>query len=459
MRHFVLRRDKLFARALWFAPGVVALCAAPFVFAGEDDKAATDVTALPPPADAAWYVQATNVTQWHPGFNAPYSGTNSLDPHFNNSETTDLTLFAGARPWAGGEVWINPEIDQGFGLSDTVGIAGFPSGEAYKVGANTPYLRLPRAFVRQTFNLGGEGQAVEPGINQLSQTRTPDNVTITAGKFSVTDIFDVNTYAHDPRADFLNWSIVDAGAFDYAADSWAYTYGAAVEWSQGRWTSRVGVFDLSKVENGKTLDPHFRQFEVVGELEERHRWQGHDGKFKILGFLNRGRMADYEDAVKFAEINGGVPDVSQVRRYNSRPGGAINFEQEITSDLGFFARASRNDGSKETFEFTDINRSISAGVSLRGDRWDRHDDTVGVAVVDNQLSRQARDYFVAGGLGLLIGDGALNYGNERIGEIFYSTHPTKHLTLTADYQYVDNPAYNRDRGPVSVFGVRVHVEF
>jgi high affinity Mn2+ porin len=459
MRHFVLRCCECFIGALCLAYGVAALCAAPRALAGEDDKPAAATAAVQTPADAAWFGQSTNVTQWHPRFDAPYSGVNSLTPAPSSQETTDFTLFGGGRVWKGGEAWINLEVDQGFGLSNTVGVAGFPNGEAYKIGANAPYLRLPRAFFRQSFDFGGDAQAIELGPNQFDTVRTANNLVLTMGKFSVPDIFDTNAYAHDPRADFLNWAIIDAGAFDYAADSWAYTYGMAAEWCVSRWTLRGGVFDLSKVPNSKQQDPHFRQYEITGEIEQRHQWAGHDGKFKILAFLNRGRMADYEDAIRFAELNGGVPDVASARRYSSRPGGAMNFEQEVFSDLGVFARASLNDGRKETFEFTEINRSLSGGVSLHGDRWGRHDDVVGVAGVVNALSPQARDYFVAGGLGIVIGDGRLNYGMEKIAETYYAMKITKQITLSADYQYVTNPAYNRDRGPVSIFGARVHAEF
>ncbi len=418
-----------------------------------------EATEIPAPEAAAFHGQFTAVSQWHSGFAAPYSGANSLNPAADSAETTDLTLFAGLRPWNNGEAWINPEIDQGFGLSNTLGIAGFPSGEAYKIGANAPYLRLPRVFIRQIINLGGETQVTEAAPNQLAGTRKADNVTITTGKFSVVDIFDTNTYAHDPRADFLNWSVIESGALDYAADSWGYTYGAACELSMGRWTARGGVFDLSKVPNSTKLDPHFRQYEMVAEVEERHQWQDHDGKLKLLVFDNRGRMASYADAVRLAEATGTTPDVTQVRRYNSRPGLGVNLEQEISSVLGVFARASVNDGSKETFDFTDVNRSLSAGVAIRGDRWGRHDDIFGFAAVANGLSADARSYFAAGGLGLLIGDGQLNYGLEKIAETYYSAHLAPHLTLAVDYQYVSNPAYNRDRGPMSIFGVRFHAEF
>ena len=403
--------------------------------------------------------QITHVTQWHPSFRSPYSGTNSLTADSDNKETTDITLYLGVRLWKGAELYANPEIDQGFGLSNTVGLAGFSSAEAYKVGKNAPYHKLPRLFLRQVIDLGGEQQAVESGPNQLAGSHAADNLTITGGKFSVADIFDTNTYAHDPRGDFLNWAVVDAGAFDYAADAWGYTHGLAVEWTQSWWTLRGGLFALSKVPNSETIDTTWKQYQWVGEFEARHNWFSRPGKVKLLAFATRGQMGGYDDAVNLAQQTGSAPDTGLVRRLAWRPGIALNLEQEISYDLGVFARASMNDGSKETYEFTDINRSVSAGLSLKGNRWGRPNDTFGAAVVVNGLSRAARQYFAAGGMGVLIGDGALNYGTERIAELYYNLAVVKHLTLGLNYQYVVHPAYNRDRGPVSIVGARIHAEF
>ena len=375
-------------------------------------------------------------------------------------ETFDATLFAGIRLWDGGEAYVDPEIDQGFGLSDTLGIAGFPSGEAYKVGKSTPYFRLQRLFLRQTFDLGGEEEQVKADQNQLGGTRTADNLIITAGKISVTDIFDTNSFAHDPKNDFLNWSIIDAGSFDYAADAWGYSYGIASEWTQDWWTLRAGLFDLSRIPNTTELETNFSQFELVGEAEGRHTWWGEPGKLKLLGFVNRGRMGSYNDAVKLGQLTGQTPDTALVRRYASRPGLSVNFEQQIDDDLGAFARASLNDGSKEAYEFSEINRSLSAGLSLKGTKWGRPDDTVGVAGVVNALSSSAKAYFAAGGLGILIGDGQLpRYGTEDIIETYYSAQVTDWLAASADYQFVADPAYARDRGPVSVLSARLHAQF
>jgi high affinity Mn2+ porin len=409
----------------------------------------------------AWsvYGQATNVTQWHPAFRAAYSGPNSLDAASQSEETSDLTAFVGLRLWRGGEFWLNPEIDQGFGLSNTLGVAGFSSGEAYKVGADRPYVRMPRAFFRQVFNLDGTAVDVAAAPNQFAGVQSSNNVTVTLGKFSVVDIFDTNAYAHDPRADFMNWAVIDAGAFDYAADSWGYTLGGAVEWTQSSWTLRGGWVALSEIPNGKALDTDFDQYALIGEFEQRYEWSQHPGKVKLLAFDNRGDMGSYADALSLAQRTASTPDVARVMRFASRPGLAVNWEQELSAQLGFFLRASVNNGTEQAFDFSDINQSLSAGFALHGDRWKRPDDVVGIAGVINGLSGPARDYFAAGGLGILIGDGRLNYAPEKIAEMYYSMYLSAHFSASLDFQYVVDPAYNSDRGPVPIVGLRVHCNF
>ena len=421
--------------------------------------AAADESDAAHPENWSLGVQSTFVVQYHPAFRSPYHGANSLDPGSRGDETFDFTIFFGGRLWQGGEAYINPEIDQGFGLSGTYGAAGFFSGEAYKVGASRPYVRIPRLFLRQTFDLGGEEQKIEPGPNQVAASRTADNIVVTLGKFSVTDIFDTNTYAHDPRADFLNWSVIDAGAFDYAADSWAYTYGGAVEWTQDWWTWRVGVFDLSRVPNSKFLQRDFEQFEAVSEIEARTDIGGQPGKIKLLGYVNRGRMADYSNAVSAAAGSGNPPTLAPVRDYASRPGVSLNIEQALGANWGAFLRLSADDGSKEAYEFTEINRSISGGISIAGALWNRPNDRLGFAGVVNDLSKSAQSYFAAGGIGLLIGDGALtHYATEDIFEVFYNIAISEGARIGLDYQFMAHPAYNADRGPVSAFALRLHQE-
>ena len=411
------------------------------------------------PVGWSLYGQVTNVTQGHPPFTSPYEGDNSLISHGRTEETTDLTVYAGLGMPGNAELWLNPEIDQGFGLSNTLGLAGFSSGEAYKVGANKPYLRLPRLFVRKTIDLGGEAQKVEAAPNQLAGARSADNVVVTVGKFGAVDIFDTSVYAHDPRADFLNWSIVDSGAFDYAADAWGFSYGAAAEWTRGDCTLRGGFFQLSPVPNGKIVAPNFSKFMAVVELERRYLWSERAGKVKVLAFVNHAPMARYRDAVDLALATRGTPDVALVRRVANRAGGAVVVDQELRDDVGAFVRASANDGSREAYEFTEINRSIAGGLSIRGKRWKREDDTFGIAGVVNALSHDARDYFPLGGMGILIGDGALAYATERILETYYAMRLARQLTFTLDYQRIGNPAYNRDRGPVDAVAMRVHLEF
>jgi high affinity Mn2+ porin len=410
--------------------------------------------------DWSLHGQTTFTDQYHPAFTSPYRGQNSLDPGSRGDETFDATLFAGVRLWDGGEAYINPEIDQGFGLDDTLGIAGFSSGEAYKIGKAEPYFRLHRLFLRQTLDLGGDVESVDAAANELGGTRTADNLVITVGKISVVDIFDANTYAHDPRADFLNWSILDSGAYDYAADSWAYTYGIAGEWTQSWWTLRAGLFDLSRVPNQADLVRGFGEYEFVTEGEERHTFWSEPGKLKFLFYINRGRMGDYNDATQFGFLGNTAPSTALVRKPALRPGMAINLEQQLDDNLGAFARASISDGSKETYEFTDIDRSLALGLSLKGPGWGRPNDTIGLAGVVNALSDSARRYFAAGGLGLLVGDGQLpKYDTEDILETYYSAQVTDWLAATADYQFIADPAYNPERGPVSIVSIRLHAQF
>jgi high affinity Mn2+ porin len=408
--------------------------------------------------DWAVHGQATFVEQFHPAFRAPYSGASSLFGGAQGRETLDATLYLGARPWDGGEAWADIEMDQGFGLSNTLGVAAFPSAEAYKVGRSAPYGRLQRLFFRESFDLGGEEEQIEGAANQLSGTRASDNLVLTGGKFSVTDIFDTNSYAHDARGDFLNWAIVDPGAFDYAADAWGYSYGLAAEWNVAAWTLRGGLFDLSRVPNTTELETDFSQFELVAELERRIALFDHGGKIKLLGFVNRGRMGSYNDAVALA--GGMSADTALVRHYRSRPGMALNVEQGLSDDLGFFLRASLNDGSQETYEFTDIHQSLSTGLSLKGAMWQRADDTIGLAFETSAISKSAQAYLAAGGLGLLIGDGRLtHYSGETVVEAYYDAQLCKGLNAALDYQFIANPAYNADRGPISVLGFRLHGEF
>jgi high affinity Mn2+ porin len=403
--------------------------------------------------------QFTYVEQEVGGFNAPYAGPNSLTPH-RGKETIDLTLFLGARLWRGAEIWITPEIDQGFGLNNTLGVAGFPSGEAYKVGANYPYLRWPRAFVRQVIDLGDEREPLQGVANQLRGSRSLDRWVFTVGKFGVTDIFDTNQYAHDPRSDFLDWSAVDSGSFDYAADAWGFTVGAAAERYMGSWTVRAGVFDLSNVPNSIHLDPGFHEFQMVAEIEKRYPLFGQTGRVSVTGYDSRGRMGLLDQAIALGEATGATPNAALVRQYRGRLGASFNLEQPLTTDVGVFARIGKSQGNVEAYEFADIDRSVEIGVSLKGPRWRRPADTIGVAAIDNGISAIREQYLNAGGLGILVGDGQLPHpGAEQIIETYYSLNVFSQVFASLDYQWVKNPGYNTDRGPVSIYAVRFHAQF
>jgi high affinity Mn2+ porin len=325
---------------------------------------------------------------------------------------------------------------------------------------------VQRYFVRQTIDLGGEAQKIDAGVGQFAGTQTANRLVLTAGRFAVVDIFDTNKYANNPKTDFLNWSLINAGTFDYAGDGWGYTYGAAGEWYQGRWTVRGGIFDLSATPAGgispvgADLDPTFRQFQLVGEIEERHELWGQPGKIKVTGFLSRGRAGQFADAIALGQATGMPADITLVRNYTSRPGVSLNLEQQLTETLGVFARAGWSDGNVEPWDFADIDRTVSGGVSITGKQWGRPDDTIGIAGVVNGISPVHQTFFNAGGLGILIGDGQLpNPGLEEIFEAYYSYALTVSTRVSVDYQLIVNPAYNTDRGPANIFAGRFHTEF
>jgi high affinity Mn2+ porin len=432
---------------------------------GEDTAKAT-APAAPDPDNINFHGQATFSWQGYPSFRSPYEGPNSLPGRSEGREVGDLTLGAGVRLWQGAEMWLDPEIDQGFGLANTHGVAGFPSAEAYKEGFSYPYARVQRAFIRQTIDLGGDTRKVDAEFNQFAGSLTANRLTLTLGRFAVTDIFDTNAYANYAKNDFLNWSIINAGTFDYAGDGWGYTYGAAAEWYQGYWTVRGGIFDLSQTPaggispNGGDLDPTFRQFQLVGEIERRYTLWDQPGVFKITGFLNRGAAGDFAAAVALSQVTGVPANINAVRAYTSRPGVSVNWQQQVTDSIGVFGRAGWADGNVEPWDFTDIDRTISAGASLNGKPWGRPHDTIGIAGVINGISKVHQQFFNDGGLGILIGDGMLPHpGTEQIIETYYNYALTASTRLTADYQFINNPGYNTDRGPVNVFTGRVHWQF
>ena len=401
--------------------------------------------------------QSTVLGQGYPAFRAPYTGQNSLIPSPDFQQTWSNSLYLNARLWDGGEIYFNPDLLQGFGFNNTTGAAGFPNGEAQKSGFPYPHFNASRLFVRQTFGFGGEQEELASGQLQLASKVDVSRLTLQVGKFSVVDVFDGNSYAHDPRKDFMNWSIWASGAFDYAADKLGLGYGATAELNQKQWALRAGYFLMDAESNSNNFDMNIgRRGEYVAELEMRYSLFGMPGKLRTLGFVNSAFSGSYRETLDNPAF--GV-DISQTRRGRLKYGYAFNLEQAITDDVGVFGRWSWNDGRNEIMAFTDIDRSLSGGVSVKGAKWGRPDDVVAIAGAINGLSQDHRDFIAAGGLGPLIGDGQLNYRHERVLETYYAYALNKALTFTADYQLIVNPAYNADRGPVSVFSGRLHGEF
>lgn len=403
------------------------------------------------------HYQATAVFQRHGGFTAPYSGNNSLSPRFEAKNSYTTTLFAGARLWDGGEVYFNPEIAFGRGLSNVTGIAGFPNGEISRVSGPDPTLYRARLFLRQTFGLGGEKEYVEPDQNQRAGWQDASRVVLTVGNLSALDIFDDNAYTQDPRAHFMNWALMANGAWDYPADARGYSWGAAIEYIRPGWALRAGSLLMPKTANGLPLDYKIASAHGdVVELERSYALLGQAGKFRLMAYVNHAHMGSYRSAID--DPSAGL-DIASTRQYRTKRGFGMNIEQGLTENAGAFLRAGWNDGKTETFAFTEIDRTVSGGASINGKGWERPKDTLGIAGVLNGLSRDHRDYLAAGGLGFIIGDGRLSYGSERIAEIYYSLEAAKGISISLDYQHVVNPAYNRDRGPVTIWSTRVHYEF
>ena len=404
----------------------------------------------------SFHGQTTFIEQAHPGFAAAYSGPNSLDPSGEEKHTLSLTAFIGHTLWPGAALYYDPEVTMGQGLSDTLGIAAFPNGEGTRASSNSPVYDTARLFIRQVINLGGASSKVDNDQNQVAQNLDENRLTLTLGKLSATDIFDNNSYSHDPRTQFLNWALVDDGAWDYPADAKGYTGGFAVEWAQASHTLRYGIFMEPEIANELPLDSHIgKAYGQVLEWEQRYEASGHAGVLRPLVYWNRAHMGSYQDALDGSP----PPDVTLSRAYRSKVGAGLNWEQEVGDGVGAFARAGFNDGRTETWAYTEIDRALSAGVAVNGKHWGRPDDTWGLAGIASGLSGVHREYLAAGGDGFILGDGRLDYEPEEVLELYYLWQPVKWLAVTPDYQFVQNPGYNRDRGPVSVFGIRAHSEF
>lgn len=432
----------------------------PLIVHAQDKDAASEPEKTIPQEQWNAKFQATYIGQSKAAFNAPYTGANSLLTSRERGYSSTITAYFGYRPWAGGELYFDPEMIQSASLSTLHGLGGLTNAEQQKTSGATPKYYRARLFLRQTFGLGGGRDAVESGQNQLAGMVDRHRVVVTVGNVGVIDIFDNNTYAHDPRTQFTNWTFLTHGAYDYAADARGYTNGAAVEYYVDNWAVRGGRFMVPRQSNGQPLDFNLgKRFGDQLELERAHTLGNEPGKVRALVFRNRAVMGSYADAIANAQANGGTPDVSTVRKDSVKYGFGLSLEQSLRSDVGVFARASWADGRTETYSFTEIENSMSAGLSIKGARWGRPNDTLGLAVAQNGLNKTHRDYLSLGGVGAFIGDGRLNYRPERIMEAYYNIMVFKSSSVMVGYQRIINPAYNADRGPVNVATLRLHTEF
>ncbi|MDP4236517.1 MAG: carbohydrate porin [Bacteroidota bacterium] len=407
----------------------------------------------------AWnfYFQQTVIGQYHFDFPSAYADANSLAAHEGAAFSFTSTVFIGRRLWQGGELYCDPELAGGSGLSGSTGVAGALNGETYRIGDPAPSLAIARLYIRQSIALSEDRVAVPDAPNQIGGMQPTHRLSITLGKYSVADQFDNNSVSHDPRTQFLNWSLMSVGAWDYPADTKGYTIGATVEYSTPDVTVRAATDLVAKSANQSVFDKNLSQAhsETV-ELEIPESVLSGTGTIRILGFHTLAHMGNYLQAIQ--SDSGRVPDITSTRAYGrAKYGFGLNIDQTLGKYVTVFSRASWNDGRNETWMFTEIDRSFSAGCAFDGVFRKPGDDILRGAFVLNGISDDHRKYLEAGGSGFILGDGKLNYALESIVELQYLTRITSYFALSADYQFVLNPGYNKDRGPVHVVGLRGHV--
>ena len=408
---------------------------------------------------APWSVHAqlTYQLQGHGGFEAPYEGQNSLEDRREVRGSYTTTLYLGRSLWEGGEAYADLEAFAGAGVSKVLGLAGPPNGETYRVDSTELKAGLARLFLRQTWDFGGSDEAIAGDQNQVAGRRSSRRLVLTAGKFSGTDVFDGNAYSHDPRTQFNNWTMWANAAWDYPADTRGYTWGVALEWYRDDWALRFGSMMEPKEANELQLDHQVdRAHGEVLELEHDHELDGRKGAVRLLAFENHARMGVYRDALA---LDPAAPDVTATRAPGRvKYGFGLNAEQALTEDLGAFLRAGWNDGRTESWAFTEVERTISGGLSASGAAWGRSQDRVGLGIAFNGTGPDHRAYLAAGGYGFMLGDGRLDYAPEHLLDAYYAVALRAYGSFSLEVQRFANPAFNRDRGPVTVYGLRLHLQ-
>ncbi len=434
--------------------------------------------------DERWnvYSQATYISSFKDRFPAAYTnlnGTpNSLLPNAERSFTATFGTYFGVKAWQGGEFYISPEMIASEALSGLKGIGGsIQNFELQKNGSASSTWYLAREFYRQTLSFGGTNTEVNSGPLQLAGTVDSRRFVLTAGKFSVIDIFDKNTYAGDLRHQFLNMAFMANAAYDFAADSRGYSWGIAGEYYFDDWAFRFGRFAVPKVANGLPLNLDiFNYYGDQVELEHKHTINGQPGALRLLAYRNRENAGRFSDAIAafqadptknattcttfaYGSDNDTAPDLCWSRKSNVKMGVGINMEQRITQDIGVFFRGMYSDGKTEIYSYLSSDRSISFGAAMKGLRWGREKDTLGLGFAQSWISKDHVTYLNMGGIDGFIGDGKINYKPEQVVDIYYQCHVISSVWMSLDYQHLANPAYNADRGPVDIYGARVHFEF
>lgn len=402
------------------------------------------------------HFQTTVIDQGHARVPSTFTGPNSLTPAAESAVSDTATLFLGARLRPGTELYVNPELAGGRGIGGATGLGGVANGETFRVGDPKPTLHTARLYLKQVFGLGGEREKVDDGADQVAATYDARRTTVIAGKFSLADWFDGNAYSHDPRSQFMNWALMDSAAWDYPADSLGYTWGVVGEYRDAGWAARAAAAAVPRSANAIDLDRRVgRAHGLVSEVEAKTSLGGRPGTARLLVYLNEARMGRYDAALAAP----GVPDVTATRAYGrTKYGAALSADQQVADHLGAFTRLSWNDGRSETWAFTEVDASQAFGVEWTPASWGREQDRWGTAFVFNELSGPHRRYLAAAGSGFLLGDGSLHYGPEMILESYYRVPLREGLWVSPDGQLILNPGYDRARGPVWVWAVRLHAE-
>jgi hypothetical protein len=411
--------------------------------------------------------QANVIAQSLRPFTSAYEGANSLQSTGDGQISDTFGLYLGKRVTRRLEVYLDVEMARGGGVGRTVGLAGITNGDVIRQGSadlgQGPY--VARAFARYTLPLSSEMDTVSRGQDQLPAAVARRRVDVQVGKFALSDLFDVNRYANSTRLQFMNWGLFQNTAWDFAADTRGYTNGVAAAWVTPTWVLRVGAFQMPRQANGNVFDSDIRL--ARGDNVELTLLPTSMGPLRatvvrLLGYVNHARMGRYSSALAVARLNGGAPDVvADDQPGRTKWGWGVNVEQPLADagETGIFGRLGWNDGRNESFAFTEAEHHASLGMQLAGRSWSRSADRIGAAVVVHGLSALHREYLEAGGRGFLLGDGALSYGHETIGELYYRAQLGDFLELTGDVQHIANPGYNRDRGPATVMAIRLNLRY